>query len=438
MHARTLVALLTASLFALPASAMEMPDATGAIHVCKEGGDNKAAGTKEAPLKNIDKVLKSAKGGETILVCGGSYSGTFDIGFFESKKAVKMYGSYSKDFSKRDIIAHPTLLQPDNKSGAKSRKALLKFTSEVDGLVIDGFVFDLGQRNAYSSKDGQPAGVETGMLLLPPKKEPGQNATVTEPCLSIPSAAKEGSVTITNNVFANCASYGIQGGLRGGTWKVSNNVFVANRMAAVEIYGTCRVTKPGPTARQTNLCGHVEFDHNTVLFTWSRLEDFLDMGYGFRVMTMVSYDVHDNIFGTNIQAGIDHSRFNQLDIKIDNNGFFVNKNADLEYSPESNTKLTLRAEEFADLELTSVSGNTTKMPKGFTIDKAYLEGFLAARYSEKTDYDENSPANVLRSVMGMNKVGKIETKVSMFGNRYPVDAAVKLFGGIEGKGAQKP
>lgn len=430
--------LLLCGLMAAPALSLEMPSAEGAIHVCKANGDNKAAGTKEAPKKNLDGVLKKAKGGEVILVCEGVYSGTFDIGFFESTKAVKLYGGYTADFAKRDPMAHPTLLQPDNKSGAKSRKALLTFKSDTDGVVVDGFVFDMGQRNSYSPTEGKPAGVDSGMLLLPPAKAPGQNATVTETCLQFPSAAKAGNVIIRNNVFANCASMGIQAGIRGGDWKISNNVFVANRMAAVEVYGTCRPKGVGPSAKLNHSCGNVEFDHNTVLFTWSRLKDFLDMGYGFRVMTLLSYDIHDNIFGTNIQAGIDHSRFSANPIKIDNNGFFVNKNADLEYSPESNTKLTLGAEQFGDLEFESVSGNTTKMPKGFPIDAAYLEGFLSARYSEEADYDPESPANVLRSVMGMNKQGKLKTAVSMYGNRYPIQKAVKLFGGIDGKGAQKP
>jgi len=430
--------LALCGLMAAPALSLDMPASEGAIHVCKANGDNKAAGTKEAPKKNLDGVLKKAKGGEVILVCEGVYSGTFDIGFFESPKAVKLYGGYTTDFSKRDLMAHPTLLQPDNKSGAKSRKALFTFQSEIDGVVVDGFVFDMGKRNSYSPAEGKPAGVDSGMLLLPPAKAPGENATVTETCLQFSSAAKAGSVIIRNNVFANCASMGIQAGVRGGEWKISNNVFVANRMAAVEVYGTCRPKAGGPSAKLSTSCATVEFDHNTVLFTWSRLKDFLDMGYGFRIMTMLTYNIHDNIFGTNIQAGIDHSRFSATPLKIDNNGFFVNKKADLEYSPESNTKLTLSAEQFGDLEFESVSGNTTKMPKGFPIDSAYLEGFLSARYSEEADYDPESPANVLRSVMGMNKQGKLKTAVTMYGNRYPVETAVKLFGGIDGKGAQKP
>ena len=65
-----------------------------------------------------------------------------------------------------------------------------------------------------------------------------------------------------------------------------------------------------------------------------------------------------------------------------------------------------------------------------------MEGFLAASYSEKTDYNENSAANIFREAMGMNKVGQIETKVSMFANRYPSENVLKFFGAVQGAGAQ--
>jgi len=431
---------LVVGLLLTPSAAVRagMPDSSNAVYVCLETGDNKSPGTKSQPYQQIDKALKAAKGGETILVCEGVYGGTFGIGYLESAKAVKLYGGYSRDFAQRDPLKYQTRIQPDNKSGAKSRKPLLTFTSEVDGLVVDGFLFDMGLRNSYHASDGKPQGVASGMLLLPPAKAGSDAATVTEPCLSIPSAAKQGSVLISNNVFANCASFGLQAGVRGGTFTVSNNVFVANRMAAAEIYGTCRAAGAGPSGKLTTVCGTVQFDHNTVLFTWSRLKDFLDMGYGFRVMTMLEYNIHDNIFGGNVQAAIDHSRFNGNAIRIDRNGFFVNKNADLEFSPDSNTKLTLRAKEFKDLELASVQGNTDTLPKGFPVDKAYLEGFLSARYSEHADYNPDSSANVLREVMGLNKQGKLKTSVSMFANRYPVEQAAKLFGGSAGMGAQLP
>ena len=106
-------------------------------------------------------------------------------------------------------------------------------------------------------------------------------------------------------------------------------------------------------------------------------------------------------------------------------------------------KLRVDSDEFEDMVdfpgMESVEDNVSlKDPAAFkgAIDEAYLNAFLNASYSETTDFDENSPANLFRAAMGMNKVGKIETKVSMYGNRYPLEKTFKLFGAYKDFGAQ--
>jgi len=398
------------------------------FYVSMSTGKNTNQGTKDAPFKDIDKAIKSAKAGDTIQVAEGTYSGIFDIGYIVIDKPVKMYGGYSADFSQRDVVGHPTLFQPDNKSGAKSRKALLTLSGVIDGTVVDGFIFDMGMRNSYSPDEGKPTGVETGMLFLPPKKATGDNATVTEQCLYIEAGNKGGNITISNNAFLNSAKFAIQGGIPTGVINITNNVFVSNRMAAIEVWGTA--------AKET---ADAEIAYNTILFTWSRLQDFMDMGYGIRIMTKMKYNIHHNIIGTAILTGIDHTRFNKNEyVKLDQNVFFLNKQSDLEFSPDSNTKLNLSSDQFGDLELASVSGNKNEIPKGIPVNKAYLEGFLSARYTEESDYDPDSPANQMREMLGLNKQGKLTTSVSMFANRYPWKESLKLFGASEGVGAQKP
>lgn len=412
------------------------PEQGKVLYVSMDTGNNGNSGAKDQPFKNIDKAVKSAQAGDTVAVAEGVYQGTFNVGYIEVDKPLKLYGGFAKDFSRRDPVKHPTVFRPDNAGAAKARKAMIKFTGAVDGVVVDGFVFDMGERNSYSPDEGKPTGVETGMLLLPPSKAPGQNATVTEPILSIPSAAPAGDVVIRNNVFLNGANFAIQAAVRGGTLRVLNNVFVANRMAAVEVYGTCP-NKGGP--KDLSLCGRVEIAHNTILFTWSRLKDFLDMGYGVRVMTKLEYDIHHNIIGGNILAGVDHTRFNKNEwVKVDDNVFFVNKKADFLYSPDSNTLVDIAVAQFGDLDIASARGNKQEIPKGLPVDKEYLEGYLGARYSEQADFDRNSPANQWRSILGLNLQGKLTTQVSMFANRYPWNKALALFGAAAGVGAQKP
>jgi hypothetical protein len=407
------------------------------LYVSIKNGNNKNDGSRGNPLKDIDKAIQKAAPGTEIKITEGITSGTFGIGYLESDKPLKLFGSYDDGFNRQDIINHPTVFQPDNPSGGKSRKALLKFTKDISGTIIDGIVFDMGERNAYSPKEGIIQGAEGGRMLQPTENPGnGKNSTVNEPCIQIVSAANGGDLTVQNCVFVNGANFAFQAGLRSGKYTIQNNIFVANKMATIEIFGTCAGSNQ---TKNMTLCGEVEIKYNTILFTWSRLKDFLDMGYGVRIMTKCKYNIHHNIIGGSILAAIDHSRFNKDEwVKIDNNTFFVNKQADLFYTPASNTKLNLKVEQFGDLVLGSVTGNVSEIPKGLKINKAYLEGFLNARYNETTDYNPDSPSNQWREAMGMNKQGKISSTVSMFANKYPWKEAINLFGNLEGIGAQKP
>lgn len=422
--------------FILPLLSLLFPLASRAAQqsvYVSPSGNNSNPGTKSQPVKEIDKAIQMAAPGAEIHIAQGVYSGTFGIGYLESDKPLKIYGSYSADFSGRDIQKTPSIFQPDNASGAKARKAMLKFTKNIDGTVIDGMVFDMGMRNAYHPKEGTASGLETGRILRSTERPTSGASTVEEPIIQIVSAAAGGNVLIQNCVFINGASFAIQAALRSGKLSILNNVFVANRMAAIEAYGTCP-SKGGPKA--LSLCGDVEIANNTILFTWSRLKDFKDMGYGIRIMTKLRYHIHHNIIGGSVLAGVDHSRFNKDEwISLEKNIFFANKLADFQYSPASNTRLNIFADQFGDLPLASVKDNLNQVPKGLPVHKNYLQNFLDARYSESVDFKPDSSANLWREAMGMNKQGKITSKASMFMNRYPLNESFKLFGSVKDFGA---
>ncbi len=405
-----------------------------AIYVCQTNGNNQNPGTKDSPVKEIDRAINLVEAGGEIFIAGGTYTGTFGVGYMESDKPLKMFGSYDQTFTTRNIMDTPTVFQPDNEAGGRARRAFLKFTRAVDGTVIDGIVFDMGYRNAYHATEGIIEGLETGRMLRATERPATGNSTAEEPIIQIVSAAQGGDVTIQNCVFVNGASFAIQGGLREGTFRVLNNIFVSNRMAAIEIYGTCG-SRGGPGTMAN--CGKVEIANNTILFTWSRLADMKDMGYGIRIMTRCEYHIHNNMIGGSVLAGVDNTRFTPDDrVKLDNNIFFVNKQADLEYSPASNVKLNLTADQFGDLPFASARGNKQDIPEGLPINRQYLEGFLSASYTEEIDFDPNSTANQLRAAVGMNKQGSITSSVTMFMNRYPWRDAIQLFGAVENVGAQ--
>ncbi|MBL8920054.1 MAG: right-handed parallel beta-helix repeat-containing protein [Myxococcaceae bacterium] len=426
-------ASLTTALLTLPLQVFAAD-----LYVSAARGDNGAAGTKEAPFKDLDVAASKAKPGDTLHVAAGNYFGVRGKGYIELKEPVTLLGGYDDAFSKRDVLGQPTLIQPTNESAGKSRKPLLTLTSSKKGnlLKVDGFIFDAGARNSYHKAEGKPEGVETGLMLIPPEKSGEDAPTVTEPCLTVETAASAGDVELVNNVFVNCANFAVQAGHKQGTFKIVNNVFVANRMAAIEVYGTGGKKGPkGPTEKD----GEVEVANNTILFTWSRVKDFQDMGYGVRVMTNLGYDIHHNIIGGSVFSAVDHTRFNKGEwVKLDKNVFFGSKQSDLTFSEAGNVQLErVKVKDFGDLGLASAQGNQELIPK-LPIDKAYLEGYLSASYSEKADYDPNSAANQFREAMGLNKQGKLTTKVSMFANRYPWKEALKLFGAHPEFGAQSP
>ncbi|MBW2703792.1 MAG: right-handed parallel beta-helix repeat-containing protein [Deltaproteobacteria bacterium] len=403
------------------------PKSGKVIYVIGKGGKNKNPGTKDKPMKNIDKAMAKAASGDTIVVAEGTFKGTFGVGFWEMTKAVKLYGGFNRDFSARNPVKHLTLLQPGPERFSKAPKKHMLFSKNnfepKHPIVVDGFVFEQGQMNPYEKTQGKPEGVETGMM-----KVGAGSANPNATCVTLFGS----DLTVSNNLFVNCANNAVRlklGGNLGiglngkGRALVANNVIVASRMSAVEVYGT------------EDNAGEAEVHHNTILFTWSRVKDLATLGYGVEILTKVKFNIHDNLIAMNIGPGVNNQRFNSH-IKMDNNLFFGNKKKDFWFNPSSNTDIRINADEFEDLELDSVEGNVNKQIK-LPLDKAYFAGVIAASYSEKTDYNPDSSANQLRAMMGMNKRGKIKSKVSMFANRYPWKEALKLWGAIKGKGAQK-
>ena len=434
--------LLSAMCLALGAALFGVDLGTGNnIYVSQSTGKKKGPGTKEAPFKSITDAVKKASPGDTIHIAGGTYVGMLGASEIIIDKAVTLKGSYSPDFSTRDIAKHPTLIQPTNdKNGTKGIGLLTLKPPAGPGpdLVVDGLVIDQSYMNSYHDVKGKPEGVETGMWLEPPSKG-SKDQFASAKSYSIYKETQnrfEGNVIIRNCVISNAGNFGVNISHYKGEVKIVNNVFVACRMESCEV--SCSNAAAGAVK--------AEFANNTVLFTWSRTDDLGDMGYGFRCMSKVTADINHNIFGLNVYAGVGNDKGDpkSKNIKLDNNIFFLNKKADVTAVKSPNILyLRVDSDEFEDMAdfpgMESVEDNVSlKDPAAFkgAINEAYLTAFLNVSYSEKIDYDENSPANVFRSAMGMNKVGKIETKVSMYANRYPLADVYKLFGAVSGHGAQ--
>jgi hypothetical protein len=392
--------------------------ATADFYVSPQGS-NRNEGTKAAPLKNLDKALETAPPGSRIHVAEGVYTGTFGVGYWEIHKPVELYGGYAADFSTRDPFTYLTVLQPPADAFQKSAsRHVMEMKKPLNGCVVDGFVFEGGVKTPYINGEGQPEGVETGMMRVGPNsKNPEGIMLVVE----------GNNHVVRNNVFVNSSYGGVsarigQGG--DGDIEIANNVFVANRMSSIEGYG-----------RKNSGGGTIDIHHNTIVFSWSRLKDFGSFGYGIDVKDEATFKIHQNIIALNISAGLSSQRFN-TDLYIDDNLFFGNKNKDLWFTPASNVNLQINAPEFVDLDLPSASGNRNEQT-GLPLDEAYLAGFLDAQYTEDVHYDPDSQANLMRELFGLNKRGTIDSQVTMYANRYPWRKALELFGAVPGYGAQR-
>ncbi len=367
-----------------------------------------------------------------------------DRGQIKLNKQLNILGGYAADFSERDILKHRTTVIPPRKPDTHRDDAvfLIEQGNKKGTTLIDGLIFDQGETNDYHESNGRPEGLSTGMFMVPPSKS--SSSAIPTVNIAILKGNTSGDFTISNSVFNNAALYGIWVAQGEGTFTARNNVFTANRMSAIEVRGRMN----DPHAAKVNL------ENNTVLFTWSRTKEMEDMGYGVRAMTGADYVVKGNILALSTFAGYDNTRIDsnlqvRKEVVLDNNMFFLNKQADMT-APGSGKFMRLWVEEhFEDLPDLDVPGTTFASVVGNVglasadalknaINTDYLDGFLSASYSEVSSYDADSPANTFRRAMGMNQTGSINSTVSMWANRYLLEDSLKLFGAVPGYGAQQP
>ena len=414
------------------------------IYVSLSNGKNKNAGTKEAPLKNLWKALETGAPGDVIHVAEGNYPGKMKCGWVQMDKPMSVIGGYSPDFSQRDPLKFKTMLQPTNDQNDKKGTAMALFLVNFKNkpfagfkIVLDGLIFDDGFASSYHETKGKPAGFDTGMWLEGPAwnktrdKFPSANRYSLFTQLGYGTA---GDLEVRNCTFVNGSNFGANINWFKGEVKFENNVFCNNRMIGANVQSSNG--KPGEVK--------FEFEKNTVLFTWSRLNDLADMGFGVRVNPGVNAEIEDNIIGLNVLTGFDNTKNDRMKpkkIKLDKNVFFLNRESDVQMTVSPNIA-KVRVDGFEDLEGTdgidSIEDNTDlKDPSVFKgrINAQYLNAFLSMKYSESTKLDEGK-CNGLRSVLGLPLQGTITTQCDMYANRYPLEDALKLFGAMAGKGAQ--
>ena len=435
-------------------------------YVSVSTGSARADGlTPSTAMKDLQKAIDTAEDNDIILVAEGNYLGSMDRGYIQvgqfgnaqndRGKYLSFYGGYSTDFSERDVIGHVTKFQPtDQKFIAPlfniNARRPYGYTGPVGNVVVDGFVFDLGENNVYcvanvdDERTGTPnKGVLTGRILCN-----GESPSV--PTVGTLKGDEyglhmdvEGNVRVSNCIFVNCRDYGISALIGKGHAEISNNIFIACKYSACQVKGNVKDADIDKVS--------LEFHHNTVLFTWTRDKTFEDMGQGFRFMNGIrTIDVHHNIFGCNSNCGVERVYYESnkemeklKESNLYNNYFFANKR-DLELASSGAATISVPAARIEEAEQIGpkYEGNM-ELPAGNdaflnAIDQPYLQGFMNLKVISSQSYNANSTANQINRIFGQNQQGSEIIRPNMFGNKYPWEKAKDLFGKVAGYGAQLP
>ena len=436
------------------------------FYVSATTGSARADGlTPATAMKDLQKAIDAAEENDVIYVAEGNYLGNMDRGYIECGKFgnaqndrgkfISFYGGYAPDFSERDVVKYVTKLQPTSQKfiaplfNINARRPY-GYTGPMGTVVIDGFVFDLGENNLYcvanveDERTGTPnTGVLTGRFIEPDAmpavpKEGYANGDEYGLHMDV-----EGNIRISNCIFVNCRDYGISAMMGKGHMEICNNIFIACRYAACQVRGSTKDTEIDQVS--------LDFHHNTVLFTWTRTKAFEDMGQGFRFMNGIrTIDVHHNIFGCNSNCGVERvyyeSNASIEKQKISNlyeNYFFANKR-DLELASAGAATISVPAARIEEAEQIGpkYEGNRD-LPDSETafinaIDQPYLQGFMNLNVISSQSYNPNSAANQINRIFGMNQTGTEIVRPNMYCNKYPWEKAKDLFGKVAGYGAQIP
>ncbi len=428
-------------------------------YVSKNGASRGADGLSVATAKKdiqavLDIIKENNENGAIVRVSEGNFLGRTNAGYIEISNFITLEGGWNADFTERNPLKYITRIQPTQEQlGTNGSKGLITISGLDDvmakkpkgTLIIDGIMLDQGLEAYYMPNDpkdernGCPAeGFETGRMVDATPPQVQHQGIYSQGWIA-------GNVIIRNCLVANCTMFGLQFSTRCGEVEIYNNVIISNRYSGVRIQG----------GDKNGEASHINFHHNTVAFSWCRDKYMEDMGYGYEFMTLVSADVHNNMFiGNNYAAVARTHALSGPDAPIEakritnlyDNYFYINA-ADLQLPSKGGGKWTnvkcTDIEDMVDEKTLPRAENNLVMkdddPALDAFDQLYLAGVANLKViSSSQSFNRASASNQFRAAMGMNMQGSETRRVSMYGNRYNFDKALQLFGAKNNYGAQKP
>lgn len=311
-------------------------------------------GSKEKPFKDPYLALEKAEAGDAIHIATGVYYGKLDIGNWSvAVPRLKLIGGYNADFTQRDPWKNPTQFNfKKENTKARNTGTLLRGDLDHSGLVVDGFIFDQQDRNAYNEG-------EYGDLQV--------SRSAREPILLFTSP----NVEVRNCLILNGASIGVQ--LSGEASKFENNT-VMNIAGAYML-----------EINVANQAKATVIKNNTFLFAWAPVfgKGGPD-GIGIKLWSGCKAEVLNNVF----QNCDNHGVF--IDTKPDrvtlkNNRFWLNSYSNIKFYIEGRDVALDNSNmgEIDDVGLKAVEGNEAEDPQLGGLDPKWMERYINRTASER-------------------------------------------------------
>jgi hypothetical protein len=133
-----------------------------------ESGSGRDA-TLERPARDLGNIVANLEPGDVVCITGGTFTGRADSGADRIEVPVSLYGGFAPDFSTRDPWgAHRTVFTGVHNaqnfvtdarltidtSGFATRLMAARGEPTEHAVVVDGIVFDHGDRNYYADDAG--------------------------------------------------------------------------------------------------------------------------------------------------------------------------------------------------------------------------------------------------------------------------------------------
>jgi hypothetical protein len=193
------------------------------------GGD----GSWDKPFRDPFQALEKAEGGDTIHVTTGEYFGKLHSGKWKiSVRNLTLLGGYDVDFATRDPWKNPTrfLLSEQEKAKRNHDGTFLNSDDPVDGLILDGFIFDGASLNTYASTGSLDVQASPRSALIDLRA--GRDTIIVRNSVFLNASGAAASISapagaFTNNIVINTSGFAVVLAANGaGPWIVRNNAIL--------------------------------------------------------------------------------------------------------------------------------------------------------------------------------------------------------------------